>query len=133
MMNPISRRSLLRAGLAFPAAVLLAACGAAANPSPTAVPAPSQAGTTASTPTQATTAAPTKAASPSPATSVPTPSTGAIPTVASTTSIASSASQPAAASSVPSCVLRPAQTEGPYFVEEKLNRSDIRVDPSDGS
>ncbi len=31
------------------------------------------------------------------------------------------------------CVLRPEQTEGPYFVEEKLNRSDIRSDPSEGS
>jgi protocatechuate 3,4-dioxygenase beta subunit len=27
----------------------------------------------------------------------------------------------------------PQQTEGPYFVDEKLNRSDIRPDPSDGS
>src|SRR5438105_1265929 len=26
-----------------------------------------------------------------------------------------------------------AQTEGPYWVEENLNRSDIRVDPADGS
>ncbi len=26
-----------------------------------------------------------------------------------------------------------AQTEGPYWVEENLNRSDIRTDPSDGS
>jgi protocatechuate 3,4-dioxygenase beta subunit len=33
----------------------------------------------------------------------------------------------------PSCVVRPEQTEGPYFVDEKLNRSDIRFDPSDGS
>jgi protocatechuate 3,4-dioxygenase beta subunit len=33
----------------------------------------------------------------------------------------------------PSCVVRPEQTEGPYFVDEKLNRSDIRSDPSDGS
>lgn len=31
------------------------------------------------------------------------------------------------------CVTAPAQTEGPYFVEENLNRSDIRVDPTDGS
>ena len=31
------------------------------------------------------------------------------------------------------CVTAPAQTEGPYFVEENLNRSDIRVDPADGS
>lgn len=30
------------------------------------------------------------------------------------------------------CVVRPAQTEGPYFVDEKLNRVDIRSDPSTG-
>ncbi|HUQ21008.1 MAG TPA: hypothetical protein VM099_15420, partial [Gemmatimonadaceae bacterium] len=39
----------------------------------------------------------------------------------------------ASSKSVPGCVVRPAQTEGPYFVDEKLNRSDIRSDPSDGS
>jgi protocatechuate 3,4-dioxygenase beta subunit len=33
---------------------------------------------------------------------------------------------------IPSCVVRPPQTEGPYFIDEKLNRSDIRSDPSDG-
>ena len=32
----------------------------------------------------------------------------------------------------PSCVVRPEQTEGLYFVDERLNRSDIRSDPSDG-
>lgn len=32
-----------------------------------------------------------------------------------------------------SCRVRPQQTEGPYFVDEKLNRSDIRSDPSDSS
>src|SRR5215210_4482733 len=32
-----------------------------------------------------------------------------------------------------SCVVTPALTEGPYFVDEKLNRSDIRSDPSDQS
>jgi protocatechuate 3,4-dioxygenase beta subunit len=32
-----------------------------------------------------------------------------------------------------SCVMRPRQTEGPYFVDEQLNRSDIRVEPADGS
>jgi protocatechuate 3,4-dioxygenase beta subunit len=30
-------------------------------------------------------------------------------------------------------VVRPQQTEGPYFVDEKLNRSDIRSDPADGA
>src|SRR5215813_11294631 len=37
------------------------------------------------------------------------------------------------AATMPSCVVRPEQTEGPYFIDEKLNRSDIRSDPSDGA
>lgn len=37
------------------------------------------------------------------------------------------------ATGTPTCVVRPAQTEGPYFLDTKLNRADIRVDPSDGS
>ena len=39
----------------------------------------------------------------------------------------------AVAAAIPSCVVRPEQTEGPYFIDEKLNRSDIRSEPSDGS
>src|SRR5256885_15675981 len=35
-----------------------------------------------------------------------------------------------ASSSSSSCIVRPALTEGPYFVDEQLNRSDIRSDPS---
>src|SRR5436309_936588 len=35
-------------------------------------------------------------------------------------------------SAMPPCIVRPEQTEGPYFVDERLNRSDIRSDPSDG-
>ena len=31
------------------------------------------------------------------------------------------------------CVVRPASTQGPYYVDEKLNRSDIRSDPTDGT
>jgi protocatechuate 3,4-dioxygenase beta subunit len=31
------------------------------------------------------------------------------------------------------CVVTPEQTEGPYFVDAKLNRADIRPDPADGS
>lgn len=30
------------------------------------------------------------------------------------------------------CVVTPAETEGPYFVDERLNRSDIRSDPASG-
>lgn len=35
--------------------------------------------------------------------------------------------------SLPSCIVRPEQTLGPYFVDEMLNRSDITSDPLDGS
>ncbi|MFZ3014852.1 MAG: intradiol ring-cleavage dioxygenase [Nitrospira sp.] len=30
------------------------------------------------------------------------------------------------------CLVRPEQTEGPYFVDERLHRMDIRSDPTDG-
>ena len=33
----------------------------------------------------------------------------------------------------PACIVTPEQTEGPYFVDQRLKRSDIRGDPSDGS
>jgi protocatechuate 3,4-dioxygenase beta subunit len=39
----------------------------------------------------------------------------------------------AVASSLPSCVVVPELTEGPYYVDEKLDRSDIRIDTADGS
>lgn len=41
--------------------------------------------------------------------------------------------QEATATVAPSCVVKPEMTEGPYFVDELLNRSDIRIEPSDGS
>jgi len=34
---------------------------------------------------------------------------------------------------MPACVVRPAQTEGPYFVDAKLDRSDIRADATRGA
>jgi protocatechuate 3,4-dioxygenase beta subunit len=33
----------------------------------------------------------------------------------------------------PACALTPAQTEGPYFVDERLDRADLRADPRDGA
>jgi protocatechuate 3,4-dioxygenase beta subunit len=36
------------------------------------------------------------------------------------------------ATPLPPCVVRPAQTEGPYFVDEGLTRTDIRTDPATG-
>ncbi|MGH2348891.1 MAG: hypothetical protein ACRDFT_05435, partial [bacterium] len=37
-----------------------------------------------------------------------------------------------AAAALPGCVVRPEQTLGPYFVDEGLERADIRSDPSTG-
>ena len=34
---------------------------------------------------------------------------------------------------LPACIVRPELTEGPYFVDEELNRSDIRSDPGTGA
>ena len=49
---------------------------------------------------------------------------------AATTAVAASS---AASTVLPSCIVRPALTEGPYFVDEKLDRSDIRSDPGTGA
>jgi protocatechuate 3,4-dioxygenase beta subunit len=60
----------------------------------------------------------------------------ASPSPAATARGSASATASAAASAattLPSCVVRPALTEGPYFVDEKLDRTDIRSDPSTGT
>lgn len=67
--------------------------------------------------------APEVAATLSPATAIP--ATQAVAGAASTTAVTNTA--------IPMCVVRPELTEGPYFVDEMLNRSDIREDTSDGS
>ncbi len=48
------------------------------------------------------------------------PSTTAVPTTGGV------------AVAVPSCIVRPALSEGPFFVDERLDRSDIRSDPGTG-
>jgi protocatechuate 3,4-dioxygenase beta subunit len=58
----------------------------------------------------------------------PTPSTAAATSAATATATAA-----ATAAALPSCIVRPALTEGPYFVDEKLDRSDIRSDPGTGA
>lgn len=37
-----------------------------------------------------------------------------------------------ASSTVSLCVVRPEQTEGPFFIDQQFNRSDIQVEPSIG-
>lgn len=53
------------------------------------------------------------------------------PTAAPT--LAGSTQAPSATAAALSCVARPELTIGPYFVDEQLNRSDIRSEPSDGT
>ena len=38
-----------------------------------------------------------------------------------------------AAQGSPACIATPQQTEGPFFVDERLNRSDVRSDPATGA
>jgi protocatechuate 3,4-dioxygenase beta subunit len=52
---------------------------------------------------------------------------------AAITTASASASPAAVASSLPSCVVVPEVTEGPYYVDENLKRSGIRIDTADGS
>ncbi|MBC8031713.1 MAG: intradiol ring-cleavage dioxygenase [Pyrinomonadaceae bacterium] len=42
-------------------------------------------------------------------------------------------SGPYSQQTVAGCLVSPEATQGPFFVDEKLNRSDIRVDPANGS
>jgi protocatechuate 3,4-dioxygenase beta subunit len=58
---------------------------------------------------------------------------GSASAAASAGTAASTASPAAVASSLPSCVVVPELTEGPYYVNENLDRSDIRIDTADGS
>ena len=51
----------------------------------------------------------------------------------SSSSASSSTSSSSTASTNAQCVVTPALTEGPYFVDEMLNRSDIRTDPATGT
>jgi protocatechuate 3,4-dioxygenase beta subunit len=59
------------------------------------------------------------------------PTDAAIPQAVATELSAASTAIPT--STIPMCVVRPELTEGPYFVDEMLNRSDVRSDPSDGA
>jgi len=51
----------------------------------------------------------------------------------SPTSAPTQAASATTAATLPSCIVRPEVTEGPYYVDEDLNRSDIRSDPTTGA
>jgi protocatechuate 3,4-dioxygenase beta subunit len=67
-------------------------------------------------------------------TGIPAVSSGEITPATTAATAALPAAEPlAAATDFPACVVRPAQTEGPFFVDERLNRSDIRTDSAGGA
>lgn len=72
-------------------------------------------------------AAKTVTATSAPATTAPTATTAA-----ATASATAAATAAAASVVIPACVVRPELTEGPYFVDGQLNRTDIRSDPATG-
>ena len=51
---------------------------------------------------------------------------------AAATALPAEATSAAGSVALPACLVRPELTEGPYFVDERLNRSDIRSDPGTG-
>ena len=63
---------------------------------------------------------------------IATPTASTAATGGTSAAATASATAVAVASSLPSCVVVPALTEGPYYVDEKLERADIRVDTSTG-
>jgi protocatechuate 3,4-dioxygenase beta subunit len=105
----LSRREALRL-LGTISAAALAAC------------APAQSSTqTAPSATAPNTVVPA-ATAPATAASTTSAATVAVPTITPASGVAT----------LPSCIVRPALTEGPYFVDEMLNRSDVRSDPGTG-
>ena len=109
----LSRREALRL-LGTISAAALAACAPAQSSTQ---PAAATAANTAVPATSAATAAPTTAAQ------ATTAATVAVPTMTPASGVAT----------LPSCIVRPELTEGPYFVDEMLNRSDVRSDPGTGT
>ncbi len=108
--KPVGRMLTRREALALLGTTMLAACAPRITPTPT-----------------------------PPATSIVSPTQGLLPTVTTAatrpaTADATVTQAPPTATTAPRamCVARPELTEGPYFVDEMLNRSDIRSDPATG-
>jgi protocatechuate 3,4-dioxygenase beta subunit len=58
---------------------------------------------------------------------------GGSPTARATNAPTAGATAGGSTAMVPACVVVPELTEGPYFIDDALDRSDIRSDPSDNS
>src|SRR5690349_18749929 len=115
----LSRREVLRL-LGVASAAVLVGCGPANS-------------TTLTTTTQ-TTAAPLNAEAQTAAAAENDPGTVATQQAEVATAEAANTEIAAATdgTALPSCIVRPELTEGPYYVDENLVRSDIRTDPATG-
>jgi protocatechuate 3,4-dioxygenase beta subunit len=56
-----------------------------------------------------------------------------LPTSSASPTAGATAAPTSSGVAIPSCVVRPEMTEGPYFVDERLQRADIRPDTSSGN
>jgi protocatechuate 3,4-dioxygenase beta subunit len=132
----LSRREVL-ALLGTAGATLLVGCGptqssqsgATTAPAPTTAAAAPTAEAAATSAPAATAAAATPGLNAEAATAAALPSD---PTAQATATSEVATAVAANATAVPACVVRPEVTEGPYYVDEDLVRSDIRSDPATG-
>ncbi|MEO7911146.1 MAG: intradiol ring-cleavage dioxygenase [Roseiflexaceae bacterium] len=118
----LSRREVLTL-LGTAGAALLVGCG------------PTQSSQTGSTTATVTTTAPAAEAA-TPALNAEAATAVAMtsdPTAAATASAEMATAAAGNVAAVPACVVRPEVTEGPYYVDEDLDRSDIRSDPTTGT
>jgi len=126
----LSRREVLALFGATGAAILVG-CGAAPAGSTSQASAASQASATGATSTgaQASVAA---SASAQPSASLNPEAETAVATATAEPELNETAEANASAGDLPSCVVSPEQTEGPYYADVQLDRSDIRSDPASG-
>jgi protocatechuate 3,4-dioxygenase beta subunit len=119
----LNRREVL-ALLGAAGVALLAGCSIGADDEPPAT-ATTQVGTTGAT------ATPPSAAATATTSATQTPAAAAPATESSTGAVTTAATD--ATAPLPACIVSPALTEGPYYVDDDaLNRSDIRSDPASG-
>jgi len=137
----LSRREALVL-LSAAGAAMLAACAKPAQPAatlPSSTPSPlspADSATNAATSVAtegATAAGSTPAATPLGAKAATAPAISGSPTAQATVLAGPTSVAVANVPVQPSCVVSPQMTAGPYFVDEKLNRSDIRANTSDGT
>ena len=124
----LSRREVIALLGAASGTSLLAACGAGSTASP-AAPTSAAGATAAPTTAVGATAAPINAEAATAAAMASNP-TAAATKAAEVATVEVANTAVAATGSAPACVVRPEVTEGPYYVQEDLVRSDIRTDTS---